>query len=81
MVLGARQRREVEELEDIDREFALDGVDIVQDRVDGVVGEAEDIAGIGDDARRFPGLQHLTVFGDLVLPLLGAEQVVGIDVL
>ena len=28
-----------------------------------------------------PGLQHLAVFGDLVLALLGGQQVVGIDVL
>ena len=28
-----------------------------------------------------PGLQHLAVFGDLVLALLGGQKIVGIDVL
>jgi hypothetical protein len=46
-----------------------------------VVGKAEDVAGIGADAGRLPGEQHLAVFGDLVLPLFSRRQVVGIDVL
>ena len=52
-----------------------------RDRFRRVVGKAEDVAGIGPDADRFPGQQHVAVFGDLVLPLLGGEQIVGIDVL
>ena len=46
-----------------------------------VVGEAEDVARIGDDADPFPFEQHLAVLGDLVLPLLGGDQIGGIDVL
>lgn len=46
-----------------------------------VVGKPQDVARIGNDARIFPGLQHLPVFPDLVLPLLGRRQGVRIDVL
>ena len=52
-------------------------------RIDSLVsaGKAEDIAGIGDGAVLAPFLQHLAIFGDLVLPFLGRDQVVGVDVL
>src|SRR5262249_40319227 len=52
-----------------------------QDRFLGVAGKAEDVARIGDGAVVAPFLQHLAIFGDLVLALLGADQVVRIDVL
>jgi hypothetical protein len=39
------------------------------------LGKPEDIAGA------LPGQQHLAVFGDLVLPFLGAEQIGRVDVL
>ena len=81
VVLRAGQRREEEELEDVERQFALDDLDVANDRFLGVAGEAEDIAGVGDGAVVAPLLQHLAVFGDLVLALLGGDQVVGIDVL
>ena len=46
-----------------------------------VGGEAEDVAGVGDDADPFPFEQHLAIFGDLVLPLFGGDQIRGVDVL
>ena len=46
-----------------------------------VVGKAQNVAGIGPDAGRLPGQQHVAIFGDLVLPLFGGQQIVGIDVL
>ena len=52
-----------------------------EDRFQRVVREAENVAGIGDDARLFPREQHVAVFGDLVLALLGAHQIVRVDVL
>src|SRR5215469_10919221 len=71
----------MEELEEIDRQLALDDLDVVPDGFDRVVGEAQDVAAIGDAADALPGQQHLAVLGDLVLPLLGAEQAVRVDVL
>ena len=81
MVLRTGERREEEKLEDIDRKLALDNLYIAQNRLFPVVGETDDIAGIGHDAGTFPRLQHGTVVGDLVLTLLGAEQAVRIDIL
>ena len=81
VVLGAGQRREEEELEHVERQLALDDLDVAPDRFRRVAGKAEDVAGIGEDALRLPGQQHLAVFGDLVLPLLGGDQVVRVDVL
>ena len=81
MILGARQRREEEELEHVERHFLLDDLDVAPRRFRRVVGEAEDVAGIGPDTDRLPGQQHVAVFGDLVLPLLGGEQIIRIDVL
>ena len=56
-------------------------LDVVQDKLNGVIGETEDIANIGDDAGRFPGEQHLAIFGDLVLLFLGDGKIGGINVL
>ena len=81
VILGAGQRREEEEFENIDRQFPLDDLDVAQDRFLGVAGEAQNVAGVGDGAVLAPLLQHVAVFGDLVLALLGREQIVGIDVL
>ena len=81
MILRARQRRQVEELQQSTGSSCLITSMSCRIEFDGVVREAEDVAGIGDDAGLLPGEQHLAVFGDLVLPLLGAEQVVRIDVL
>ena len=81
MVLGARQRRQAEEFQDIDRQFLLDDLDVARDRFRRVGREAENVAGIGDDAMAPPRQQHLAVFPDLVLALLGAEERFRIDVL
>ena len=74
VVLRARQRRQEEELQDVDRQLLLDDLDVARDRLRRVGREAEDIAGLGHDLGLLPGLQHLAVFPDLVLPLLGAHQ-------
>ena len=81
MVFGARQRREVEKPDDVDRQFLLDDLDVLADRFRRVGGEAENIAGIGDDADVLPGQQHVAVFGDLVLLLLRRREIARIDVL
>ena len=60
---------------------SLDDRDVAPDRLRRVGGKAEDIAGQRHDALRLPGEQHLAVFGDLVLPLLGAGEIVRVDVL
>ena len=73
VVLRARQRRQEEELEDVDRQLALDDLDVAQDRLLGVVGKAQNVAGIGDGAVLAPFLQHVAILGDLVLALLGAR--------
>ena len=41
--------------------------------------KAENIAAEGDDAGGSPRLQHLAVLADLVLALLGVQQIAGID--
>ena len=81
VILGAGQRRQDEQLEDVERQLLLDDLHVAQDRFARVAGEAQDVARPGRGARRVPGLQHLAVFGDLVLALLGRQQVVRIDVL
>ena len=81
MVLRTGQRRENEEFQDVERQFALDDLDIAQDRFLGVAGKADDVAGIGDGAGLAPCLQHRAIFGDAVLPLLGAQQILRVDVL
>ena len=81
MVLGARQRRQAEEFQDIDRQFLLDDLDVARDRFRRIGREAENVARVGDDAMAPPLQQHLAVFPDLVLALLGAEERFRIDVL
>ena len=81
MVLGARQRRQAEELEQVERQFALDDLDVPHDALGRVGGKAEDVAGIGEAADLLPGQQHRAIFGDAVLLLLRADQAVRIDVL
>src|SRR4029077_1848060 len=66
---------------DIDRQLALNDLDIAQNRFLGIGRKAEDIARIGNGAVVAPFLQHHAVVGDLVLTLLGGEQVVRVDVL
>ena len=81
VVFRTRQRRQHEQLEDVERQLLLDDLHVAQDRFARVAGEAEDVARPGRDAGLVPGLQHLAVFGDLVLALLGGQQVVRVDVL
>jgi hypothetical protein len=81
MVLGARQRREAEKFQDMDRHFLFDDLDVARDRLRRVGREAENVAGIGDDPVPPPREQHLAVFPNLVLALLGAQKRIRIDVL
>ena len=81
VILGAGQRSEEKELEDVERQFLLDDLDVAGDRLRGVCGEAEDIARPGHHLRPPPGLQHDAVFPDLVLTFLRALERLGIDVL
>jgi hypothetical protein len=46
MILRAGQRRQAEKLHDVDRQFALDDVDVVADRFRRVGGKPQDIAAV-----------------------------------
>ena len=46
VVGGAGQRRQDEELEEVDRQLALDDADVALDRLRRVAREAEDVAGV-----------------------------------
>ena len=81
VVFRARQRREEEQFEDVERQLAFDDFDVAQDRCLAVAREADDVTGAGDCAVIAPFLQHLPVVGDLVLPLFGGDKIVRIDVL
>ena len=75
---GVRQKN----FQNVDRQqFLLDDLDIAGDRFRRIGWEAENIARVGDDAMPPPGEQHLAIFPDLVLPLLGAEKRFRVDVL
>ena len=80
VILRAGQRREHEQLEDIERQLLLDDFHVAQDRFARVAREAQDVAGPGRGTAVVPRLQHLAVLGDLVLALLGGQQIVRIDV-
>src|SRR5215468_10376771 len=80
VVRGARQRREAEELQDVEGQLLLDDRYVAPNRLGRIAGKSEDIASEREDAARLPGKQHLAIFGDLVLPLLGGGQIVRIDV-
>ena len=81
MILRARQRGEVKEFQNIERQFFLHDLDIALDGLDRVIRKAGDVAAIGDDLRVLPGEQHFAILGDLVLPLVRAGQTIRIDVL
>ena len=81
VVFGAGQRREDEPLDDVERQFALDDLDVPPDRFRRIGGEPENVSRIGENALRLPGQQHLAVFGNLVLRLFRRLQVLRIDVL
>ena len=69
------------ELQQVDRQLALDDLDVADDRFRSIAGEAEDVSGEDGGAGVLPLQQHLPVFGDLVLLLARAQQAVGIDAL
>ena len=81
VVLRARQRRQDGELENIDRQLALDDLQVVGDGFGRIGGKADDVAGIGHDPGVAPLLEHAPVLGDLVLIFLGRLQVLRVDVL
>ena len=81
MILGAGQRGQDKELENIERQLPLDDLDIAQNGLPGITGEPDDVAGTGDRAMLAPLLQHRAVFGNPVLALLGRDEIVGIDIL
>ena len=54
---------------------------VPEDRFLGVGWEAKNITGVRDGAVVAPFLEQLAVFGDLVLPFLGGNEIVGIDIL
>src|SRR6202007_704307 len=56
-------------------------LDVAADGFRRTARQAENVAGIGEDALGFPSQQHLAVFGDLVLRLFDSFEIVGIDVL
>src|SRR6516225_2140389 len=81
VVLRAGQGSKKKQFQNIERQLALDDLDIAQNRGPGITGEADDVAGAGDGAVAAPLLQHLPVVGNLVLALLRRNEVVRIDVL
>src|ERR1700722_16184744 len=81
MVLRARQRREAREFQNIERQFALDDLDVADDALLGVSRKAQYVAAISEAADLAPGEEHLAVIGDAVLLLLRADEARRIDVL
>ena len=76
MVRRARQGRQAEEFQDVQRQFPLDSLDVGKDGLWGVVREAEDVATIGGDPLALPGEEHVPVVGELVLLLVGGLEIV-----
>ncbi len=70
VILRSRQRGQDEEFQAVDRQLTLQDLDVVLDRLDRILGEAEDIAAERNDPDGAPGLQHLPILRDLVLLLL-----------
>src|SRR5262249_33269317 len=81
MILRSRQRRQEEEFQQIERQFALDDLDIADDTFQRIIGKTEDIYRVGETANLLPVQQHLAILGDAVLLLFRRQKVVGIDVL
>src|SRR5229473_2772182 len=79
MIFRTGQRRHAAKLHQVDRQLALDNLDVAQDRFRRIAWEPDDIARNNGGADVLPLQQHLTILSDLVLLLLGAHQVVGID--
>src|SRR5215468_837224 len=81
VILGPRQRCQEKELQNINWQFSLYDFNITGNRFLAVGRKTEDVTRIGDGAVIAPHLQHFPIFGDLVLPLLGGDEIVRIDVL
>src|SRR5262245_7389767 len=81
VVFRAGEGRQEKQFQNIDMQLALDDLNVTKNRFLGVGGKAYNIARMGDGAVIAPLLQQLPVFGDLILPFLGSDQIVGIDVL
>ena len=75
VILRARQRRQIEELQQIDRQLALDDLDVALRSLRRVGREADDVAGVGD-ARliAFQACSMARYSVMLVLLLLGAAS-------
>ena len=80
VIFRTRQRRQEKEFQNIDRQFALDDLDIAFDRFLGIGRKTENVTGIGDGAGVAPFLQHFSILGNFVLPLLGGDQIFRVDV-
>jgi len=78
VVFGTGKRRQHEQLEHVERQFALDDLDITQDGLLPIAGKSDDVPGASDGSVLMPLLQHRAVFGDLVLAFLGRQEIVGI---
>ena len=81
VVLRAGQRGQEKEFEDVERQLLLDDLDVAGDRFGRVGRKTGDHARPGHNLLLSPGLQHHSVFPDLVLPLLRALEQFGIDAL
>src|SRR3954452_11727148 len=80
MILGSRQRRQMEQLQNIERQLVLDDLDVAQHRVLRIARKAYNITGASYGTMLTPFLQHGSVFSDLVLAFLTGKQVIGINV-
>src|SRR5262245_33222315 len=54
MILGSGQRRKTEKLQEIERKFFLDDLEIFADRIRSVERETKDVTGNGDDSDALP---------------------------
>src|SRR5262249_15531719 len=81
MILRARQWRQEEKFEYVERHFLLDDFNVAPRRFRRVIGKAQYVAGIGPDANGLPSQQHIAVFRNFVLPFLGGKKIVRINVL
>ena len=71
MILGPGQRRKKEEFQNVERQFALDDVDVAQDRLLGVARKPDDVARVRDGAVLAPFPEGLGVHAKVrVEPIL-----------
>ena len=75
VILGAGERYQTEELDEVNRKLTFHRLDFPEHALLRVIGKPDDVSARGDGADRLPSLEHDTVFGDRVLPLLGGRQV------